>query len=426
MTQPVLTDLTEASPTATATPVDGQPGRFLIQLITPGWGTSGHYSEAVLQAAVRDRVWPAGTHMYIDHPTVSEEFDRPERSLRDLAAVFREDARYDGGAVVAEVDVYGPYRQVLGQMQKSIGVSIRGAGEAHQGEADGRTGTVFDRLVKSSSVDFVTKAGRGGQILQVLESARVVAETTANDTRELLQQALRDAYGGEKSYVWVRDFDDTTVWYWHETPDSEAIYALGYSIAADSAVQLDGTPEEVRATTTYVPVNPAGQSNTQESEEDSMATTQIEESDLARLREDAGRVLTLEAERDAARQERDTAITERDDAREAAAVHDRAVVVDRVLSEAREAANGIQLNTLETEGIAARRVLAENGTVDEAATRTAFDTALASLAESRGAGRPRGLGGGIPAPPDAQQAVTEAALDQLGDEVFGGGIVKEA
>ncbi len=62
-----------------ATPAEG-PGRLLVQLITPGWGSSGYYSEDVLEAAGRDRVFPAGTHMYIDHPSESETFDRPERT----------------------------------------------------------------------------------------------------------------------------------------------------------------------------------------------------------------------------------------------------------------------------------------------------------------------------------------------------------
>lgn len=421
--------LTEATQTTTATPVEGQPGRFLVQLINPGWGSSGYYSASVLEAAAKNRVFPKGTHMYLDHPTASEQYERPERSVRDLAAVLAEDASYVDGALVAEAQVFGPYRDVLAQMADSIGVSIRAAAEVTEGgEAEGKRGRIIDALVEGLSADYVTHAGRGGKILQVLESARPVVdrsgvdEATANDTRELLDAALKDAFGGEKQWVGVRDFDASTVWFWWSTPDSEGVYQVGYSLDADGVVTLTGTPVEVRAVTTYVPVNPAGQSTTQESEEDPMATTQIEESDLARLREDAGRVPTLESERDTARQERDAALAERDEAREALAARDRDATVARIVGEAAEAA-GVQLNEFETAGIASRHVLAQDGTVDEAATRTAFDNAIASLAEANGVGRVRGMGGKVPAPTTGD-AVSEADFDALDDAVFGQ--IKEA
>ena len=55
-----------------ATPATG-PGRLAVQIINPGWGSSGYYSQDVLEAAARDRVFPAGTHMYINHPTARSE-----------------------------------------------------------------------------------------------------------------------------------------------------------------------------------------------------------------------------------------------------------------------------------------------------------------------------------------------------------------
>jgi hypothetical protein len=65
-----------------------------LKIISPGWGSSGYYSEELLR---RDgpKAWPAGTHQYLDHPTVSEEAERPERSVRDLAAVLVSDPVYE-------------------------------------------------------------------------------------------------------------------------------------------------------------------------------------------------------------------------------------------------------------------------------------------------------------------------------------------
>ena len=64
------------------------PGKIKVGLITPGTGSSGYYSQQVLENAARDRVWPKGTHVFFDHPSESEMHDRPERSVRDLAAVL--------------------------------------------------------------------------------------------------------------------------------------------------------------------------------------------------------------------------------------------------------------------------------------------------------------------------------------------------
>ena len=78
-------------------------------------GQLGYYSQPVLETASRDKVWPSGTHVFFDHPSESEAFDRPERSVRDLAAILDEDAHWDAsaGALVAEARVIGPYRDLV-------------------------------------------------------------------------------------------------------------------------------------------------------------------------------------------------------------------------------------------------------------------------------------------------------------------------
>jgi hypothetical protein len=68
----------------------------MVRLITPGWGSSGYYSPQVIEAAATAQVFPAGLHMYLDHPSASEDRDRPERSVRHLAAVLEEDGAWDG------------------------------------------------------------------------------------------------------------------------------------------------------------------------------------------------------------------------------------------------------------------------------------------------------------------------------------------
>lgn len=420
------------STTAQATPVDGAPGRFLVELITPGWGSSGYYSPEVLEAAAGAGVFPAGTHMYLDHPAAdgSGQDMHGNRTLRDLAAVLDESATWNGSALVCEALVFGNHRHALEQMRESIGVSVRALAEVEQGEAEGRTGTIVRSLVESpqTSADFVTHGGRGGRIVDVIESAppaavvrsaiaHGVAEATANDTREALQQQLRDTYGAEQSWVWVRDFDGTTVWYEHETPEESGTYAEAYSLDDAGAVTLAGEREEVRARTEYVPVNPAGRTTTTESEEDTMP--QIEESRLRQLEADAGRVQTLESERDAAVQRAETAETERDQARGTIAESTRTSTIARIIDEAAEAAH-VELDDDQRAGIATRAVVSDEGVVDESATRTAFDTRVAAIAERQGAGTPSGVGKSTTTSTESGKvAGSFEELDQLQESVFG-------
>lgn len=159
--------LTEARGAAAVT-----GSRMRIKLIDAGWGSSGYYSPKVLAEAAAGGVFPAGTQMFLDHPGATESVDRPERSVRDLAAVLTSPAVFKDGALYAEARVFSPFQQLLADMGDAIGVSIRASGTAEPGEAEGRRGMLITGLTEGISVDFVTRAGRGGQIVEVLESAR--------------------------------------------------------------------------------------------------------------------------------------------------------------------------------------------------------------------------------------------------------------
>lgn len=153
-------------------------GTVPLKIIQPGWGSSGYYPEEVL---VRDgpRAFQRGLHMYWNHPTLSEELDRPERSLSDLAAVLVSDAAWkpDGPAgpgLYADAKVFSPYQQPVDELSEHIGVSIRALGKAQNGEAEGREGPIITELTAGKSIDFVTAPGAGGEILTLFEAARTV------------------------------------------------------------------------------------------------------------------------------------------------------------------------------------------------------------------------------------------------------------
>ncbi len=395
-----------------ATPADG-PGRLAVQIINPGWGSSGYYSQDVLEAAARDRVFPAGTHMYINHPTAQENYERPERDLNTLAGTLTEDAHWDGEKLVAEVAVFSKWREAVAEMSDVIGVSIRASAEVEEGgEAEGRKGRIITRLVEGTSVDFVTKAGRGGKILQVFESARADAtEATSNDKRDALRSLVDDAHSSREKdayvWAWVRDFDETTVWFELEGK-TNGIFAQDYTTTDDGApTALTGSPVEVRVRTEYVPVTPAdvpsrpaGQSTATESQEDHMATTQIEESRLAQLETDAGRATVLESERDTARKETAEAHREVDTERAA-----------RIIAESDH-----DFNDLETAGlIASAPRVAESGRLDVEAFTAKVAEHAAKIAESQGAGSVRGFG----ATTATESSVTLAQVDEAAANAFG-------
>jgi hypothetical protein len=154
------------------TATTGTGARLKIQIINEGQGSSGFYPADVLEQAATDKVFNAGTLMFADHPTESEDWQRPERSIKDLVGVLATDAVFEGGALIAEANIFSGWRDQINDMKDTIGVSIRAGAEVAIEDNGGGPVQVIKRLTHAASVDFVTMAGRGGAILEVLESAR--------------------------------------------------------------------------------------------------------------------------------------------------------------------------------------------------------------------------------------------------------------
>lgn len=353
-------------------------GRIRIKIIDAGEGSSGTYPADTLKLAAEEKVFAAGLHMYADHPGATESFDRPERTIKDLAAVLETDAEYvaDEEALYAEAKVFPHWREAITEMAKDIGVSIRASAEVD----DSQGGRTINRLVHAESVDFVTKAGRGGKIAEVLESARRVIEATANDTREYLNAAVKDAATGR--YAWVRDFDDSTVWYAvYGEDDAEHIYQQSYTLDGNTAT-LTGDPVEVRIETRFVPVAPAAEaaapsdspSNpagvTENRKEPTVATTNIEESELSALRADASRAAALEAENRTLRE---------------SALKDAAA---KIVAEAFDGIEAPKTMARLTESYTVK----EDGTLDADALRAEATESAAEWRAAHGEGTVRGIG----------------------------------
>jgi len=460
----VPTQVTETLTTgAVVQEADNDSGRMKIHLITPGWGSSGYYSQDVLETAGDDKVWPKGTQVFLDHPSETERYDRPERSVKDLAGVLETDAVWDGTGLAAELRTFGPFRGAIAEMAEAeaIGMSIRASAEAETGEAEGRKGNIVTRLVEGFSVDFVTKAGRGGKVLAVLESAKAntrprsmaiwedvsrrlaqdnplanpVREATVNDRREALQGALRDAHGGDDTWVWVRDFDPDTglVYFDVEGDGGYATYSQPYTTGDDGAVALTGDRTPVRATTTYVPdtgttTAPSAAAEAHEAataaetttptKETPMGNIQVDEARVRDLEEKAGLIPALEARVTAAETRAETAEERARQAEAGTYARDFArTLVTKANGDLAEASVARIVKT----ALAGPLPLAESGRLDTdkftptvEAARADEETYLGQVAEASGVGRVRGVGH-----TGTTTAVTEADVDEAIARAFG-------
>lgn len=143
---------------------DDGAGRYRIRIIAPGRGSTGMYTAPNLAESAP--LFTPGTHMFFDHQTMTEDWERPERSVRDLAGVFESGAEImPDGSLEADIKVYPSVNGIIRERWADIGVSINGWSVEEIGP-DG----VVPVLAGIQSVDFVTRAGAKGAILEVLES----------------------------------------------------------------------------------------------------------------------------------------------------------------------------------------------------------------------------------------------------------------
>ena len=365
---------------AGAAPTLSGKGRIRIRLIDAGQGSSGFYPPATLRSAAEQRVFPAGTHVHLDHPSRATQ-DEP-RSTKDLIGVLAEDAVYDPDqqALDADAEIYSAYRQAVTDMKDDVGMSIRAAAEY----VDGPTGRVITRLVEGLSVDVVTKAGRGGKILEILEHARPVIEASSEDVRSRLQHALTERFPPDSDgyrTVWLRDFDEANrlVWYEHGPGMWQDTWTDNGTSAA-----LTGAPIEVRAVTQYIPLPTEGETIETNTIPQEAPMPHIEESRLAELEAAEAKVGQLEAEL-ATANDTNTALT----AENAALMREKTIA---------EALSKVDRPGPVLDRIGARLAEAEGDLTDEAvqAAVAAEDKYLADAATVTSEGRLSGFGPSTP------------------------------
>lgn len=162
--------------------------KWKVKVIESGWGSSGYYPAEVLRQ-YGPVVFKKGTKVFMNHPSMTESSDRPERDVHQLAGKLVSDATFSESGLVAEVEFYSHYAPIIKEMAEDVGLSIHAFGEASVGEAEGREGPIIESLVPNplTSVDVVTVAGAGGKFLNLLESYKNKDEAAPIEINEVVE-----------------------------------------------------------------------------------------------------------------------------------------------------------------------------------------------------------------------------------------------
>lgn len=146
-------------------------------------GSSAFYPAQVL-ASQGPKVFVKGTPIYLDHQTPEEREVRPFGSVLNFAGELAEDAYYDGDGLYAEIEVFENHAPMIKALADKIGMSIRAQVLTEEQEIDGKLVPVAKEFRHARSVDFVVRAGAGGKLVQVLETAQIDESADSEQEKE--------------------------------------------------------------------------------------------------------------------------------------------------------------------------------------------------------------------------------------------------
>jgi hypothetical protein len=149
-------------------------------LITPGQGSSGEYTEDILEAAAAAKVFSAGAKNWFKHKDYSWE----QRDPRDQWGYHLEDARYEEGVgLVAPVKILGHWQDVIESLAEEGQAELSIYAAAAVNEETGELIALIPNVM--NSVDLVDYPGRpGSRLAQKIERARESYKPAAESSAE--------------------------------------------------------------------------------------------------------------------------------------------------------------------------------------------------------------------------------------------------
>jgi len=181
--------------------VEGKAGLdWEIRLIRSGLSVNRkYYPESVLRDAV-DKFEDA--KVYADHPTKTEEQERPERSVRDIVG-WIDGVRYEGNG---RNGLYGTFHALDTQKWFAdlvreayergkpdlLGFSIRAWGKDKIKRIDDQLVHSVEQINRVMSVDAVTEPAAGGGFVKLLASARTEEEIEMSMIDEMTLEELQE------------------------------------------------------------------------------------------------------------------------------------------------------------------------------------------------------------------------------------------
>lgn len=162
-------------------------------------GSTAYYPAETL---LRDgpRIFRKGTPMYLNHQTAEERINRPFGSVQEFAGELAEDAYYDGDGLYANIEVFEHHAPMIKGLRDKIGISIRATARTVTETINGKSVPVAKELIKARSADFVVKAGAGGKLVTILESAIDTEENSSVKEEGLvMDEATKELLEGLKA-----------------------------------------------------------------------------------------------------------------------------------------------------------------------------------------------------------------------------------
>ena len=134
-----------------------------------------HYPDSTIREAASRF---GGLKMYLNHPTRTEDKERPERDLRDWVSTIIE-SHYEDGKAIGKVSIHdGWLRDRLKDSvaREHIGLSINTSGQISYGKIQGQEMQIVEKIIMQrqngpASVDWVTEAGARGKVSRLLKES---------------------------------------------------------------------------------------------------------------------------------------------------------------------------------------------------------------------------------------------------------------